>query len=487
MNFNNLTPCRAFSPRMSRANDAAFRLHQFQTAGAALMRANLNNTHSGNISLRDPGDPERFYITASGAMCGALDPEEIVAVGFADLGWSGRRRPSSEANTHRAVLRLPGVRACIHCHAPAATTISLESPQMPVFLATRSSHCAGEPDPLFQPVDLFGAGLLGAVGVRAYTQAVGSREMEERIPRHLSHSPLTIVRGHGPFARGAGLAECLHYLSLLENSARLALALRRREVDLAGIQRLILENGFEALFPGPPRVPQFDAGTPARGSGSAIEGAFAYWLAYTFDQGLGAFGAGSMSQRIGPDEMLFCPTAAAPAGMAPPLQRLCIDGGDPGAADIRLHRLVYTRTPFTACVAAPSPLATAEAMAVLSEAGGAGAPAASIARSMGPAAELPVIVPVDREASYYNVRLPVAPLAAIGDAAPAGLIPDMLHRGNGCGVVAGYGVVAAAEEGLAQALYRLSLAERIAHFRQEVHLNHRLSGGAPAADFEQAR
>ncbi|MFO7708319.1 MAG: class II aldolase/adducin family protein [Desulfobacterales bacterium] len=462
---------------MSRSTDITALRHQFQVVGAALMRADLNNTHSGNLSLCDPSEPDRFYITASGSMCGALCPEEVVPVRFSDTGWSGARRPSSETNTHRAVLSLPGVRACAHCHATAATLISLESPEKPLFLTAPAGSRAAETAPLFQPVDFFGAGLLGAVSVGAYAQAVGSRDMEERIPDRLRQSPLTIVKGHGPFARGAGLAECLHYLSLLENSARLALALRRRGVDLGATQRLILENGFGKLFPGRPRVPEFSAATrPDRRDPTGTE-LFAYFLGYNFDLGLGAFAAGSMSIRQGPDEMLFCPMAAAPAGLEAPVHRLPVGGSEPHAADIRLHRSIYTSTPYTACVIAPSPRATAEAVAVLSEAVGTDASSALAQRGPERAAELPVIVPIDAEASYYNVRLPVAPPAAIGDAAPVGLIPEMLRRGNGCGIVAGCGVIAAGEEGLAQAVYRLSLAERIARFRQEAHLNHLLLGG----------
>ncbi|MCU0560575.1 MAG: class II aldolase/adducin family protein [Desulfobacterales bacterium] len=467
---------------MNRSLNMAAIRHQFQVVGAALMRADLNNTHSGNISLRDPSDPGRFFITASGAMCGALAPDEIVPVRFADMSWSGPRRPSSETNTHRAVLNLPGVQACVHCHAPAATVVSLESPEKPVVLIEAGRRQTGDVGRRFQPVDLFGAGLIGDVGVGAYAQSVSSREMQASIPRHLSHRPLTLVMGHGPFARGANLAECLHCLSVLENSSRLALALRRRGVALAGIQRRILENGFDSFFPERPRVPDLGPAAPPQGQDSSQEASFAYWLAYGFDLGLGAFATGSMSRREGPDEMLFCPMAAAPAGVAAPLFRLPVRGGEPQAADIRMHRRIYAQTPYTACVIAPSPLATAEAAAVLSEAG---TPAAAAAGGAARAAELPVIVPIDAEASYYGVRLPVAPLAAIGNAAREELIAEMLRRGDGCGVIAGYGVIAAGEGGLAQAFYRLTLAERIARFRQEAHLHHTLLGAAAPAEFEK--
>ncbi len=459
-------------------------LRRFNAAGTALMRAGLNNTHSGNMSLRDPGRPERFLITASGSMCGALEPQDIVPVSFSDMSWRGARKPSSETNTHRRVLELPGVNACVHCHAPAVTTISLESPDRPVFLEKFEGRPGGDDTQLFQPVDFFGAGLLGGVRVGTYTQTVGSGEMEDRIPRYLRDSPLTVVKGHGPFARGQSLTECLCGLSVLENSARLAIAVRRRGLDLSGLQRLFLEEGFGSLFPEWPRLPETE------GQGSTNAGkppgarSFACWRAYNFEQGLSAFAVGSLSCRTAPDIMMFSPMAAAPGGIDAPLYRLPLGETKRQGADIRLHRLIYARTPYTACVVAPSPLATAEAMAVLSASCGGGLPAAMKADGLGPVSELPVIMPIDAEASFYDVRVPVAPPAALGAGAPEGLIPDMLTRGNGCAVIAGVGVIAAGES-LAQAVYRLSLAERIAHFRQEVHLNHRLLGGAPVSDFEQ--
>ncbi len=467
---------------MQPPSHAAAPLDRFKAVGNALMRADLNNTHSGNMSLRDPGDPKRFFITASGSMCGSLEPEDIVPVSFSDMSWRGARKPSSETNTHRRVLELPGVTACVHCHAKAATAVSLESASTPVFLLPSA---AGDDDEmrLFQPVDFFGAGLLGAVPAEAFTRAVGSLEMEERIPRRLSRAPLTLVAGHGPFARGGCLEECLHYLSVLENSARFALALRRRECELSGIQRLLLENGPNALFP-PPRRPEFPAEDSSPGGEPAAAGSIAYWQAYNFDHGLSAFATGSVSCRIGADEMVFSPTAAAPTGIAAPRWHLALAGDTPHADDIRLHRRIYAHTPFNACVIAPAPLAAAEAAALLSAASGGSPVRAMGAAPCGSASELPVIIPIDAEAAFYEVRVPVAPPSALGATAPAGLIPEMLMRGSGCAVLAGVGVIAAGDR-LDQAVYRLSLAERIAYFRQEAHISHRLLGGAPVAELDQ--
>lgn len=466
---------------MRTSTDPAAVFPRFNAVGAALMRADLNNSHSGNMSLRDPCSPQRFFITASGAACGALTQDDIVPVRFSDLAWDGAKRPSTETNTHRRVLELPGVNACVHCHAKTATAISLESPQKPLFLQPLPDPPAGEAVWVFQPTDFFGALLIGAVTVGAYTGSVGSDEMQMRVPRYLRDHPLTLVRGHGPFARGGSLNECLCYLSVLENSARLAMTLRRRGIDLGPLQRLLLEEGPTAPFAQLPWVSRVYPEGSFRAGDPLPAGPFAPWQTFNFDQGLSAYAVGSMSCRSGPDEMVFTASAAAPAGSETPRRRLPVGKDDPADSALRLHRRIYARTPFAACVVAPAPLATAEATAVWCAAQGGSLPSALSAACDGPATALPAITPIDAEAAFYKVTVPVAPPAALSDCAPSGLLPEMLRQGEGCAAIAGVGVIAAGET-LAQAVYRLSLMERIAYFRQEVHLNQRLLGGAAAAE-----
>jgi L-fuculose-phosphate aldolase len=448
----------------------------FRTVGVALMRANFNNTHSGNMSCRDPLDPGRFWITASGAPCGELAPADLVAVRFDDMRSTGPARPSSEANTHRRVLELPGVAACVHCHAIASTLITFESRRNPVFLHETDPAADHPADYLFQPVDAWGAGLIGAVPVGVFRQTVGSSEMERRIPACLRRAPVTIVQGHGPFACGQSLDQCLHYLCVLEASAAVAISLRRRGVDTATLQAAIRTAGARSVFAGTPRgLAGWDQSDSPEVEG-ACRAEFAAWLSYHFDLGLGAFGTGSMSRRVSADEMIFCPTSAAPQGVAVPLQRLSLRPAAPEAADVRLHRLVYTRTAYTACILAASPLATAEATAALAATDPVEAP------GLNGAAEGAVVTPIDAESAYHKIRLPVTSLPALALDDAGGLVARLLQ--SGCGLIAGYGVMAAGERSLAQAAYRLSLAERVARFRQEVDLNHRLLGGPPVAAFE---
>jgi L-fuculose-phosphate aldolase len=458
--------------------------HQFQVIGAALMGVNFNNTHSGNMSCRDPRDPDRFWITASGSQCGHLSPADLVPVRFDDLSCTGSARPSSEANTHRRVLELPGVNACVHSHSIASTVLSFDTRQQPILLSQPGPSAEHQGEHLFQPVDVWGAGLIGAVPVGVFQQAVGSSEMERRIPAYLRWAPVTIVKGHGPFARGRSLDQCLHYLSVLENSASVAIALKRRGIDLAALQHAIHSAGVQSFFAWTPR-PMDAWKHPVEPAVEAERrGEFTIWLAYNFDLGLGAFGTGSMSRRLSSGEMIFCPMSAAPQGVEVPLFRVTLEPRGPEAADIRLHRMIYARTPFKACMLAASPLATAEAMAALAATDGITALAGNAKAVARPAAECPIIVPIDAESAYHKIRLPVTSLAALAFDAEADRVFSLLQTGKGCGLIAGCGVIAAGEHSLADAAYRLSLAERVARFRLEVDINHRLLGGPPVTAFE---
>jgi ribulose-5-phosphate 4-epimerase/fuculose-1-phosphate aldolase len=462
---------------MEKDSDIAAIHRRFRAVGAALMRRDLNNTHSGNMSCRDPRDSNRFWITASGSQCGNLNPADLVAVHFDDMSYAGASRPSSEANTHRRALELPGVKACVHCHSIASTLLGFETPQKPIFLLRPDSAGPEKTEYLFQPVDVWGAGLIGAVTIGVYQNTVGSSEMEKRIPAYLKQAPITIVKGHGPFARGESLEECLHYLSVLENSALVALALRRRAIDILTFQHAIFTQGVQAIFHWLPRRLGRREALPETAVEPAIRSEFAGWLSYNFDRGLGAFGTGSMSRKFSDEEMVFCPMSAAPYEIEAPLQRIPLRPEGPEATDVRLHRLIYTRTPFRACLLTASPLATAEAMAALAAADGMEALAGTPETLGRPADKRPVVPPIDAEAAHYKVLLPVAGLGELGAGTGDDLIPSLLQTGNGCCLIAGGGVIAAGEENLAQAAYRVSLAERIARFRQEADLNHRLLGG----------
>lgn len=429
---------------------------RFGLVGRALMRANANNTHSGNLSLRDPLDLDRFYVTASGSQCGALTSRCIVPLRFSHTGWEGVK-PSTESGIHRRVLSLPGVTACVHCHAVAATAMSFDPPEAPVLGLRHAPEGF-----LFQPLDHYGATRLGAVPVGVYREAVGSAEMEARLPGQLAHAPVAVVAGHGPFASGASLEECLRRLSLLESSAATAVALCRRGVDIRPLQERLLAQGAVAVFGS--RPPASPIGPPPDDPRLAAE--IRYWAAYHFDMGLGAFGTGSMSVRLSDTEMVFCPLSSAPEGFEVPLERVPLADASRRPGEAGLHAAIYAQTGFRAVMLAAGPLAAAEGLAVLAEPARPG--------------QSPGLAPIDVEGRYLYGRLGLADGACMGVDPAVNLLPGLLREHRGCCVVAGCGVLAAGRT-LAEAAHHVSSAERIARLRQEVFLNRRLFGGPPLA------
>jgi L-fuculose-phosphate aldolase len=456
---------------------------KMSSIGAAVMRVNANNTHSGNISLRDPHESDLFYITASGSQCGALTMRDIVPVRFSGVSW-GDARASSESTIHRRILSLPGVNACLHGHPIVCTVLTFDERRSQTFLRYMGTDDQGREEFVFQPVDAIGAFILGAVKTGSYKQPVGSAEMEERIPGYLADAPVSLVRGHGPFARGQTLEECLYYQSTLENSARLAMNLRRHGVELGPIQQKIMEQGVAAVFPFFPHRLEIAQMTTRQVTDASTIADFAYWLSYIYDFSIGAYGTGSMSQKVTADAMIYCPTSAVPENLDFPLYRISLEPTASDCHDLRLHKLIYTQTNYTTCMITTSPLATAEGMATLAEKFGSGVLRGEPPQIPYTLTDHPVVIPIDAEALYLNPRLGLVDISRLGHLTPDSPVLDMLRWHKGCCVVAGYGVISVGDTTLEQAAHNASSAERIARFRMEVFSNERLLNGPPVKSFE---
>ncbi len=456
---------------------------KFRQVGEAILRVNGNSIHSGNLSLRDPDDPDRFYITASGSQKGALVLRDIVPVRFSSET-RGDRRASTESNIHRKVLSIPGVNACLHCHHFNSALITFDTREKQIFLHFKDTDSQGREEFVFQPVDIHGCSILGGVVVGSYKEPIGSTEMEERIPRYLSVSPLTLVKGHGPFARGRSLEECLRSVSVLENSATIAASLRRRGIDLRRIQKEIMEQGARSVFR--------RYVTPLNGQTSAEDRIddvsmvpdFAYWLSYVYNYKMGGYATGSMSRKVTSDEMIFCPMSSVPENMDFPLYRVSTKMEEGDNTEVALHKLIYNYTDYAACIMAANPLACSDGMAVLAEEFGSES-------LLGEAVDIPylqkdhpVISPIDAEGIYLNPRLGLVDITQLDNLSSENPILDMLRWHKGCCVVASFGVIAVGDTTLEQAAHNIASAERICNFRTEVSINERLLNGPPVKSFE---
>ncbi len=456
---------------------------KMRLVGAALGRVNANNTHSGNLSMRDPEDEDYFYITASGSQIGDLVPSDIVPIRFSEVSW-GDTRGSTESNNHRKILSLPNSRAVVHGHSINTTSISFDTKERQLFIKYLGTDEKGREEFLYHPVDFYGSFVVGGLRVGSYVQPVGSPEMEERLPKYLADNKITLVRGHGPFARGESLEDGLHRLTTIEMSSTLILNLRRRGVDAVSLLSRIHELGAEHFFRLRPAAFDADSLGHREIDDSSVIADFAQRLTYNYNTLLGGYGTGSMSQRVTAKEMIYTPMSAVPENMEFPLYRLSIEPSEDDTLDLQIHKLIYRNMNHNTCMITMNPMATSEGMVTLAEKYGEellydGKKAIPYTPQ-----DHPVVTPIDAEAIYLNPRVGLIDFDTVLRTDGENPLLNMLRWYKGCCVVAGLGVVSTGETTLEQAAHNASSAERIAQFRSNVDINHKMLGGPSIESFE---
>jgi len=450
-----------------------------RVTGRALMLTGGNNTHSGNISLRNPEDRDEFFITTSGSQQGALVPSDVVPIKFSSVSW-GDGRASVESTIHRRILAIPGVEAAVHCHYLSAASISFDSKQEQNYLMYEGES-GGIEKFSFVPIDSTGAHLLGNVSSDSYLEPVGSKEMEQRIPAYLEKSAVTLVKGHGPFVRGDCLATCLHLLGLVEASAKLKITARLRGVDTAAISKRLHEKNAHELYP--LRVRRFDPSLLGHyeTDDERTISAFLERAQFNFYRSVSPFGTGSMSEKVTQNTMLYCPMASAPEGFEIAILRTDVTESSDDDFELAFHKALYRNTNYKTCMITMSPLASAEALSIIAERFGMGALLSpeSVAIDYDDPDDPPVVRPIDAEAVYLNPRVGLTNSNADFDA-----IANMLRRHKGACFVAGVGVIGAGKVSLEQAAHHVASGENLSKIRQTVHLGERLADGPPVSSFE---
>jgi L-fuculose-phosphate aldolase len=189
-------------------------VEEFAGIGRILFEAGLNNSHSGNMSVR-LGD--RILITRRGSMLAKLTAADLIDVGLKEDD-SGIALASTEVKVHRAVYTVSSHLALVHTHPRAAIALSMNRD----FLV---------------PVDDEGRYYFKRIPVLSVRTAIGSTELEEKLPASLKDFPVVLVRGHGAFAAGGNLEEGLQISHALEWSCEVlmkCLALGMSEEELIG-------------------------------------------------------------------------------------------------------------------------------------------------------------------------------------------------------------------------------------------------------------
>lgn len=189
--------------------NAEMRLRSFQRSGEALFTGGLNNSHSGNLSVRI-GDT--VWITATRTMCHKLGRDDIVA---APLDGSGdRSQLSREAIVHEAVYRATDYQAVVHCHPRDAIAAAFVFDDIPC-------------------LQIEGQGALkGLLPVIEVEIASASPELGAAVAQSLQRYPAVMVRGHGLFAGGASLDQATHRAFVANETAYFYLMAKRHGADV---------------------------------------------------------------------------------------------------------------------------------------------------------------------------------------------------------------------------------------------------------------
>ncbi len=349
------------------------------TIGKAMLALGFQNTHSGNISVRS-GD--EMYITKTGSMKGHLEERDICKPGLFKPEY-GLFQSSSETGEHRQVLQYAG--AMIHAHS------------LPVVLL---SYLVDE----IRPLDGYGRRFLGTVPVQEFEYPVGSKEMEEEIPKILKEKPVMVVKTHGPFVRGSTLEEAFFILCLADHAARILL-----DVEQTG-QREAAQRTPEIRYPvlAAYRIP---AGA-VEISDPVLLNQFRRTASDLFYLRLSPFQTGSLSVENG-REMLYATGLAVPEGMVFDVSRLPI-GADSGDFFADLHRAVYRHSSAKAALFTLSPEAASQSLRALARGEERLIPVDAEGGHLYPA--VPVLLPDERPQRIVEmaVRYKMVVLAGLG-------------------------------------------------------------------------
>ena len=171
---------------------------QLVDAYRLLRRYGLNDSHSGNASVRD-GDT--VWVTPSGCCADTLEAEDLVTCSLEDGPGTGA---SLDARLHLEVYRAqPAARCLLHYHGVHLIALTLDGDD-------------------FQPLDFEGAYYFATIP----TADAPYRDYVERSPALISEllaeHKVAVYRGHGIYAWGETVDQAYKWACSAEHSAHIA-------------------------------------------------------------------------------------------------------------------------------------------------------------------------------------------------------------------------------------------------------------------------
>lgn len=161
-----------------------------------LRKFGLNNSHSGNGSIRDSDD---FWITPTGACADTLITTDLICCSMQKPPADGS---SLDCALHQAVYKAnPNAMAVLHSHNPYTVALTLNGEN-------------------FVPADFEGFYYFGTVPVINVDFENYVEEAPEKIASLLTNHRIAVVRGHGVYSSAESLNLAYKWVCSLEQSAK---------------------------------------------------------------------------------------------------------------------------------------------------------------------------------------------------------------------------------------------------------------------------
>lgn len=190
----------------------------------------------GNVSVCDRSQGV-FAIKPSGIAYDLLTPDDMVVLDFDGNVVVGTLRPSSDAPTHRCLLRAwEGVNAVVHTHSRNAVSFAQAGREIPCLGTTHSDYFYGS-----VPVTR----LMTPAEIEAgYEWGTGEVILETFAGRNPLDCPAVLVQDHGPFVWGPTAEKAVENALALEIVADMAQRTLALDPNAAPVPKHLLNKHF---------------------------------------------------------------------------------------------------------------------------------------------------------------------------------------------------------------------------------------------------
>jgi L-fuculose-phosphate aldolase len=189
-------------------------------AGRVLVSEDQGDYVAGHITVRLPGDAERFLMKPAGIGLDEMSPENIITVDLEGRKVGGTMPRHNEVFIHSEVLRArPDIQSVIHTHASHAVAFSsLGRPLLPV---GNDGSVFANGVPIFSET----------------TDLIVNPARGKAVARCLGEHPALILRNHGIVTAGHCIEEAVWLALKLEHACRVQLL-----AEAAGGPKLLAEG-----------------------------------------------------------------------------------------------------------------------------------------------------------------------------------------------------------------------------------------------------